>query len=968
MNTNLKLQSAVRLALGLGVGTLAVGASPVALAQDDIDIPDVVEEIVVTGSRIKRADLDTASPVTVLDREAIMAQGITDVGNLIQRMPSMSGTPLGTTTNNGNTEEGTVQIDLRGMGVNRTVTLINGQRTVDGGDYTTIPSIMIDRVEILKDSASSIYGADAVAGVVNIITRKDFDGINIDAQTSDWFDVDSGVQNSISLIAGKTFEGGNFVFGAEYVDQEESFQRDTPWDFFQGSYYIYYPTQHGCEVDPANQCEFFGSSRIPESRINFLDDSGEFATQAGTGTFLIPSPGATMIQHDNRTYNYAPVNYIQTPYKRTNFFGEGNFDLADNLRFKAEFRGTNRRTDQELAPLPFDTNIDPGFNGVFNGTPYTGLSDQNYYLRQAVDAYNTANGTTLPYEPLSNVRRRMVETPRHFSQDLTQYQAVIGLEGDVGEVEWDLSYNRGYRSLTNIDLGQFSGFRLQTALGPSADLFDADGAPGTDGVPECYGDIGDPTSQIAGCVPLNMFGGEGTVSQEMLDYVGVTLIDTRLSEQEIFGGSVTGSAWELPGGELGWAAGFQYWDQKYRYTPDSAKVLGAATGGTGAGTDGSLSSTGLFGEVYAPLYDNGEQALALKLGVRYDDYNLFGDDTTYQFGVEFNVVDSLKLRGTAGTAFRAPTIQELFDGFVDDAPTYADPCDPQDFQANYTGNGTDVAPGCQQVANRTDTQTRSRIGGNALLIPETADTFTAGFVWTPQIADSNLSITVDWWSIELEDAISTFGVQFTLDQCYVNQSQESCDLITRRPDADFTIDNIVDQNVNVATSKGSGVDTEVRWSFDTDYGQFETAFLWAHLLERRRTPFPGAAEDVLEGTHYLNSTSDDGGSYAEDKINFSVHWYVGDFNIGYMAEYISDIDALATYQNYTQNIDSVVYHDLVFDYEWHQFGTTALTLGVTNLTDEAPPFIDRGFNASTDPTTYRMFGTGYFFRISQTFE
>ena len=765
------------------------------------------------------------------------------------------------------------------------------------------------------------------------------------------------------------------VFGAEYIDQEASFQRDAPWDFFQGSYYIYYADQHGCEVDPANLCEFFGSSRIPETRINFLDDSGAYTAQAGGDLFLIPSPGATMVTHDNRSYNYAPVNYIQTPYERTNVFGEGAFEITENIRFKGSFRGTNRQSEQELAPLPYDTNIDPGFAGVFNGTPYTGVSDQHYYLRQTVDNYNVDNGTTLPYEPLDNVRRRMEETPRHFSQDLTQYQAVLAVEGTTNDLDWEVYYNTGYRSLVNNDLGQFSGVRLTNALGPSADLLDANGDAGQDGVPECYGDITDTTSFKDGCVPLNLFGGQLTVTQEMLDYVGIELVDTRVSDQEIFGASITGSAFELPGGELGWAAGYAYRADHFKYTPDSAKLIGAATGGTGAGTDGSLYSNSLFGELYAPVFDNGTQALALTAGVRYDDYNLFGDDTTWQFGVEFQVLESLKLRGTAGTAFRAPTIEELFDGLVDDAPTYADPCDPGDFESNYGGNGTNIALGCQQVANRTDTQVRGRIGGNAGLVPETSDSFTAGFVWTPLFGDGNLSLTVDWWSIELEDAISTYGVQFSLDECYVEQSTEvlfpgltACDLITRRPDADFTIDNIVDINANIATSSGEGVDTEIRYAFETGIGDFEAALLWAHLIERRRTPYAGADEDILEGQHHLNITSDDGGTYAEDKFNFSLHYYRGDWSIGYLAEFIGELEALANYQNYVQKIDSLLYHDLVFNYEFQRWGSTRLTLGVTNLTDEEPPYIDRGFNASTDPNTYRMFGTGYFLRVSQTFE
>ena len=948
MKPNQRISTAVRMALGVSAGSLLLAAAPAAVAQDGG--ADALEEITVTGSRIKRSDLDSASPVTVLDRDDIMAQGVTDVGNLIQRMPSMSGTPLGTTTNNGNTEEGEVQIDLRGMGPERTVTLINGKRTVDGGDFTTIPSIMIERVEILKDGASAIYGADAVAGVVNIITRQDFEGVNVDVQTADFFDMDSGVQNAISLIAGTSFDGGNFVFGAEYIDQEEAYQRDAPWDFFQGSYYIYYESDFGCESNPTS-CTFFGSSRIPESRLNFLNH----------GIFMIENAGDVMTPYDNRTYNYAPVNYIQTPYNRTNVFGEANFDLSSNVRFNAAIRGSSRRSDQELAPLPYDTNIDPGYDGVFNGTAYTGISPDNYYLRDALDRYNAANGTALAYEPVTNARRRMEETPRHFSQDLSQYQAVLGFEGEFGGLDWDFYYNKGYRSLVNNDLGQFSGERLKNALGPSADL-------DNDGTPECYGDISDPTSVISGCVPLNLFGGPLSVSDAMLGYVGVELVDTRVWEQDIVEGSVSGSALELPGGEFGWALGAAYRGETFKYTPDSAKVLGAATGGTGAGTDGSLYSKALYAEAYAPVFDNGTQSLALKGGVRWDDYNLFGDDTTWQIGVEFQVVDSLKLRGTAGTAFRAPTIEELYDGLQDDAPNYVDPCDPEDFQANYGGNGTNIAPGCAQVANRTDTQTTSLIGGAADLQPESADTLTAGLVWTPELGDGGLSVTVDWWQIELEDAIGTYGVQFTLDECYVNGDAASCALITRRADADYTIRDIIDTNVNVANQVGEGIDTEIRYDFDTSFGSFETALLWSHLLDRNRTPYPGAPVEEMLGMHFLDTSTEDGGTYAEDKFNASVHWTLGDLKVGYLAEYIGPIDSIAKFQNtYVQSIDSQLYHDLVFDYSLDVVGDTMLTLGITNLSDEAPPYIDRAFNANTDPTTYRMFGRGYFFRISQTF-
>ncbi len=955
MYSNSKLRSAVRLSLGIGAGALAAGYAPGAIAQEISADEQPLEEIITTGSRIKRADLESASPVTVLDREDIMAQGITDVGNLIQRMPSMSGTPLGTTTNNGNTEEGQVQIDLRGMGVDRTVTLINGKRTVDGGDYTTIPSIMIERVEILKDGASAVYGADAVAGVVNIITRKNFEGVNVDLQTSDWFDTKAGAQQVLSVIAGKNFDGGNFVFGAEYVDQEEAFQRDTPWAFLQGSYYVYYDSDEGCEVSPTT-CTFFGSSRIPESRIQFaipgtaLDD-----------VFMIESPGAVMTPYDGRTYNYAPVNYMQTPYERINYFGEGTFDVSDDIQFTGSFRGTDRRSDQELAPLPYDSNIYPSYSGSFNGNAYLGISEQNFYVRQAIDAYNAANGTTFGYEPVTNIRRRMVERPRHFAQDLSQFQAAFGFTGQVGDdMEWDVYYNRGKRTLVNYDTGQFSGVRLTGALGPSADL---DG----DGTPECYTDLSDPSTLITGCVPLNLFAGEGAVTDAMYDWVAVETVDSRVREQEIFGASLTGSAMDLPGGELGWAVGAAYRGEQYKFTPDSAKSIGAVTGGTTQGTDGSLYSKALFAEVYAPIFDNGEQAVALKGGARYDDYNLFGDDTTWQVGIEFQAMDSLKFRGTAGTAFRAPGIDELFDGLGRSAPSYYDPCDASDYESNHGGDGTNFAPGCAQEANRTDTQTTSLIGGNLALIPETADTFTAGVVFTPEIGDSDLSITLDWWRIEMEDAISSYGVQYILNQCYIELDQTQCALISRRNDTDYTIREIIDQNVNVATQTGEGIDTEVRFDFDTEVGQFELAFLWSHLLERTKTALPGGPEQDLLGQH-TNTTAEDGGTYAEDKVNFSAHYYVGDFKIGYLAEFISDINATATYNtDYTYKVDSILYHDLVFDYTLDAFGETRVSLGITNISDEAPPYIDPGFNANTDPNTYRVFGRGYFLRLSQTF-
>jgi outer membrane receptor protein involved in Fe transport len=947
----------------MGAGAFAVSIAPSAMAQDaGADTAEPIEEIITTGSRIKRADLDSASPVTVIDQDDILVTGITDVGDLLQRLPSMSGSPIGTTTNNGG--NGSVQIDLRGLGPARTLTLINGKRTVDGGDYQTIPAAMIDRVEILKDGASAVYGADAVAGVVNIITKQNFDGLQFDVQTADWFD-SKGANNTFALVAGRDFDGGNFLFGVEYVDQEEAYQSDTQWDYFQDSWFIY---PGGCEAQvtapydgtPQGGCYPLGSSRIPASRLGFL-------TQ---GTFLIddaqaatqPYEVGVMIPHDGRTYNYAPVNYIQTPYERVNLFATASMDLGNEITLSGEIRGNTRQSAQELAPMPYNSPTDPGYAGVFNGTAYNGISEDNYYLQRAVAAYNTANAgvpgfVPLINEPVRDARRRMIETTRRFTQDITQIQANATLAGTFGEVDWEVYYNKGYRTRTDVDFGQFFGPALSNAMGPSADL-------DNDGQPECYQDVNDPSSIITGCVPFNFFGGGivdaagiptlTTVTQDMIDYVGINLVDTFQTNLDQGGLAFTGSMFELPGGAMGWAAGYEYRKEKTTYEPDSAKQKDEVTGNTGAGTTGQYSVDSLYVELFTPFFDNGSQALSLTLGARYDDFSTFGDNTTWQAGLEFAVFEDLKVRATAGEVFRAPGIGELFGGQVDSFPTYNDPCDP-------TNNQGVLAPGCAQATTQLDTQVLAKVGGNPFLDPEEGDTITAGVVWTPTFGDHDLSVTVDYWQTELEGLIGALGVQYILNDCYNDLNQNSCALITRRS-VDYSIAQILDAPLNAALAEASGVDTEVRWSFETGIGEFETAVLWAHYLQLDRQAFPG--DEAFDAVGRFT-----GSAFAQDKINYSIGWFRNDMSIRYLGEYISDLTStgVSFIPSYDQKVDAQLYHDLIFGYDIRSTGTR-ISAGITNVADEAPPYIDLGFNASTDPSTYRLFGRGYYLRIAQSFE
>lgn len=922
------LSNAIRMAISASV---FAGVAMPAFAQDSTEEQNVqVEEVYVTGSRISRPDLDSASPVTIIDREALVMTGVTDIGDLIQRMPAASGSPIGTTTNNGG--NGGVFVDLRGEGAIRTLNLVNGRRTVDGGDYQAIPGVMIERVEILKDGASAVYGADAVAGVVNVITRNDFEGVEIEVQRADAFDVDSITQDSVSLIAGANFDRGNFVFGVEAIDQQGAYQSDYPWDFFQGPYYIYPDLSCVNGNDPRN-CFFLGSSRIPEGRLTFKDINGDNVT-------LMNEDGSGLVGYDGRTYNYAPVNYMQTPYTRLNVFAEGRFEVSSTTEAFVEFRANQRSSAQELAPQPYNSPTDPSYNG--------GISGDNYYWNRAYQAYLATNPSNIADLPtatpdITDARRRMVETSRRFEQEVTQFQFVAGFEGELGfgDWRWDASMNHGFRERLDTDYGQFFGPNLERALGPSADL---DG----DGTPECYGDINDPSTLIAGCVPMNLAGGAGTITKEMLAYVEVPLTDHIHSEQTQYMVNLSGTAFSLPAGDVGVAVGYEFREESSTFRPDAAKVMRAVTGNKGAGTEGSYDVSSFYVETILPVFDNGSQSMFVNAGVRYDDYSTFGGNTAYQVKIDGSIIEDLRYRATYGTTFRAPGIGELYAGEADSFPTYDDPCNATNFPNS---------PFCAQVAPQLDSQVQATVGGNPDLDPESGDTFTAGLVWTPTFGSMDFNFTVDYWQIELEDVISSLGVGFILDACYVDGDQAACNLVTRR--GDYSVANVRDTSLNVASRKSAGVDFLVETSLDVGPGLLSADFLWTRLLKKDRVAFDGADTSDLIGRY-------NGSAYAEDKMAYSVGYMWNDLSVTYMGEYISALDADISFIGGTQPIDAQLYHDIVASYSFSETDTR-IQFGLTNFTDEEPPYIDYGFNGSTDPSTYRLEGRSYYLRITQAF-
>lgn len=936
------------IALAVSSATILAGSfGSLAHAQEENIVEPNLEEVVVTGSRIRNANLEGFAPVETLGRQKLLSSGSVDVGDLLGSLPGFSGSPIGTTTNNGGS--GAVQVDLRGLGEVRTLVLIDGVRTIEGNDFQTIPTAMIDRIEVLKEGAAAVYGADAVSGVINIITRKDIEGFEVDAQYSQSLEAGEDDVATISFATGKTFDRGRAQFIAEYSEQGGAFQGDYGYEFFQDSFFVFDANGSAdtfrsrgtgqdailsSRQDPDNFSAItLGSSRVPGGYARLAAPTtingqafaaGDILTRdLTTGQFREFRGGLFDVPND--TYNYAPVNYIQTPYEKLNLFASFDYELTDDITFTSKIRYNDRTSQQFLAPLPYSGGTtDPSFADI---VPGVAVSGQSFFNPFGVD--------------LDQARRRVVEIDRTFDQDVSQTQVILGLDGNFGnDIRWNAGVSYGKRDRTDIDRGQFLGSAIAQGLGPSFQ--------DTDGTIRC----GTPGNVIQGCVPIDLFGGPGTITQEQLDFVSVDLVDEFESETTIFSAGIDGSQ-SLLGLDIGWAAGVEYRDEEASFTPDLLKQQDAVTGSTGLGTVGDFDVKSVYGEAGTSLFDNGSQALDVNIGVRHDDFSNFGSNTTAQYKLKFQLTEGLVLRANYAEVFRAPTIGELFAGLSDNFPTANDPCGDR-----FTGGFTPIGCPAGSPIVQADTQLPGLSGGNSQLDPEQGDNTIIGVVFQPTFVDG-LSLTLDYWEIELEDAINAVTAEGVLNFCH--RDGLLCDNITRRSDG--SISSILSAAQNIATESAKGFDFTVdyKWDIESIGAAMALNLQYTRLTERNFQADP--TSDVLELEGTFNQDFQD--NYLEDKAVLEVRGGIGKFGITYTLEYNGDAEYDARFTGDTLAIDKQIYHDISVAYQVND--SISVTGGFRNLTDEEPPFFDSGFNASTDPSTYRVDGRGVFARVSAKF-
>ena len=930
------------------------------------------EVIIITGSAIERRDLTAPAPVSIVDKTVIEASGVASIGEVLQNLPSQSNA-INVQFNNGGS--GATRISLRGIGADRTLVLVNGRRHVAGGtganasvDLNTIPLAAIERVEVLKDGASAIYGSDAIAGVVNIITRRDFEGTEATAYTGTSSRGDATVYD-VSVATGITSDRGNMIFSAGYFESTSAYAGDR--DFSRFDYR--YDWESGEEFT-------VGSTRVPEGMIiDYYDPEVDGAEYVGNQQWqdLVAEDGAcpsgacfndptagwrdfndggTSDTGDGDFYNYQPANYLVTPQQRFNIFATGNYKFHPSVTGFFESSFTNRQSDQLLAAEPLATTSE----GLI-------VSRDN--------AYNPFG------RDFRDVRRRLLEFgPRRSLQDINTFRVVTGLQGKLSERSpalagwrWDAAYNFGRSESANLKAGNLIRSRLAAAVGPSY-TNDA-------GQLRCGSEVapGDPA-----CVPLNLFGGQGpdgqgSITPEMIDYLTYTGIAKGLNEQSSVTGNLSGKLFDTPwGGDVALGLGVAYRDESGSDIPDPRTAIGDTTGSKSEPTSGDYQVAEAYGELSVVPVIGKQYAdwVELSAAARVFDYSTFGTDYTWKTGGLWRIIKGFSVRGTYSTAFRAPGISDLYSGQADAFPLVSDPCDTSD---GPLAAGSPAALQCQaeglrvteedaeQGSLHTDlrSQIKARVGGNPDLQPETANIFTMGAVYEPRYVPG-MALTLDYFHIDLTKSIQSAGASTILSSCYgAERDQASCELVTRNP-ATNLIDEIQDTQTNIGGTKTAGVDFNVRYLTATPTAgrfRFNLEGTWLQKYNER-TP----SDRLIRGKGVY-----DLGVYPDWRFNFSTLWGLNQWGAGANIRFINGFeecedDDCNDPEKVRRDVGAYATADLQGTYTLESpAGISRLTLGMNNVFDADPVKIYNGFTATSEPSEYDFLGRYVYARFAQTF-
>lgn len=898
---------------------LALGVQP-AFAQDGAE-GAMLEEVVVTGSRIQRSGFVTSTPVNVIGQQSIGESGFTNINDVLRLDPSIGvGLSAANSSPGGlpNAQAGAGFVNLRGLGTDRSLVLVDGRRRVSGSfnssavDVSMIPAGLIERVEIITGGASAVYGADAVSGVVNMIMKDDIEGLEASVSGGIGTEGGGGERYTLDLAGGSEFAGGrgSAVFGLSYSKEDELTALDR--DFSS--------RQLTLIPNPANTGPADG---VPD-RIHIQDDAIWIFPYTGSfnigGTWYTLDPGVRPVDRGDPLFGirginaegFRPIDFnrLRTEQELLSFRFDMDFELSDNVSFfiNAEYG----KTDTMGAGQPDNT---LGVPGVALNT----IQRDNPLIPADLAALMDANEVTSfnynqPYRSWGN-RSPIFERK--------SYTITAGLEGTFSnDWNWEVfvqdgeyENNQRWQNFTLFD-------RVAAAIDVVAD-------PET-GAPVCR-------SGAPGCVPFFPLGPDRP-AQDALDYIQIDVLRFHRNEQQMASASMTGSFAGLSAGDIQFAAGLEYREESIITRDEEAAQQGLVHLFRGAQPqEADLSVAEAYLEVVAPIVANASFArqLDLEAAIRVSDYDTIGTTTATKVGVNWAPTDDFRIRASLATSVRAPNLSELFNPGITSGAflTGLDPCNADQINlgsstraANCAALGippgwVDPRVGAREVVT----------GGNPDLQEEESDSYTIGTVITPT-AIENLQFSVDYWDIEITDAVGSFGVLDIINNCVDSPTVDNpfCPQIERDAAPGFSLNRINVNSINVGELTARGIDFAGRYGFDAFNGYINMSLGGTYLIDHEQLVDENDASTLL--------VTKENPDNPEFRANFNLSYVQGPLNVGLNTRYIGSVKMDPNVSNESidlNNISDRMYNDLIVGYEVNE--ALQLSASVINLADIDPP-------------------------------
>ncbi|MCF3524251.1 MULTISPECIES: TonB-dependent receptor domain-containing protein [Stenotrophomonas] len=922
-----QLRDAVVIALVAGATTAT------AHAQEATNL----DRIEVTGSRIRQVDTETAQPVLSISRASIEKSGFKTVADVLQNIAA-AGSPAISRSEPLSSGEavGGFYIDLRNLGAERTLVLVDGKRlgaSVSGlQDVSQIPSAIVERIDVLKDGASSIYGSDAIAGVINIITRKNFQGLEANAYVGQYGEGD-GQKTSYDFVAGFTGDRGSITIGAEYAEEKEVWAKDRWFSRYPRT--TFHPAQNwspvsqwGTIIDPDTD-DWLVLNRGGDYRdVNQYHDQ-DFAGITGD------------------TSNSNTQMHLLTPTKRRSVFANVQYDLTDNIRFVSDLLYTRRESQAQVA-----------------GYPLQSASYERLGAKWDADSYYNPFGKDMGF------MRRGWEVPRLSTNKLTTFRFTGALQGSFQfndkYFDWEAGYIYQNSENQQSQTGNYNVLAVNAATGPS--FFN----PATGRV-ECGTAAGlvDGSNPIygpgaGGCLPWNPaipYGrtGDGglTGNQDLQQFLFPTTKNTGEVTTKTYYANIAGSLFTLPAGDLGFALGYEYREDKGSYNPDALSQTGYSTDLAAGPTGGGYDVNEVYLELNVPILADlpGAKELSFNAATRYSKYSTFGDTTNNKFGLKWKPIDQLLVRATYAEGFRAPTIDNLYGGSSQTFAYFTDPCDTSFGSTDQPG----VAARCAAAIGPTastfrqlrqgyvpasgpDEQTPDPFNAvsNPNLTPEKSKSKTVGLVWSPTFAQG-LNMSLDWWNIKITNTIVTDSPDDQLNDCYVLGIAERCNSFTRDPNRHNVI-NLTYAPRNAGYQETEGFDFDVAYRFETDsWGTFSANLQNSYVTKNvlKTTNAQQVPVSILNGF----------GSNFRLRSNLVLGWERGDWGVTWGTRYFSSVKERCYYSDECSLPDfgspdpvrdqpmnkrgSTMFHDV--QVSWNAPWNATIAVGARNVFDHYGP-------------------------------